>query len=885
MSYYESPQPQRQTNLGFGDDDTNLFKDTPYLTVNNSRNGNNSREQQKLATAGHYSGQYYSSNSPHYDASISNTLNQDFSSLYVSDIRRPSSQNSSYSRSSQALTPPVFQFEGQHNRESPTTTPITQLSLNNDTTLPVQALQTEEPNMFQNLYYEDNLSPEQLAPSTNSDFRPEDGFPDVTNPSPKLPVSYPTLIRRLRKMQNNLHTPSERLDWALEVLHLSESSAYLFAKDDSSIVSLAETTIAELTDEDLPKLKYNVGLWRYQGRFGIEKDLKRAKRYFKSAANHGYARANYYIGIMYEADARYSDAMYMFLRGQESNDCASCYALGCIYMRGADHQAVDPEKALYYLGRAAENVDPDFPMPAFVYGQLLAGELPDWASKLPTIHIDIPQAKYYIELAAQFGWSPAQVRMGVAYQKENLDCEYNAAVSLHYFAVASRTRNLDAYMGLSSWFLAGDDDILPKNEPLAFDYAKAAADLGNARGYFALGYFYEVGITVQKDDNIAQMWYRKAAERGNQNAIERLNDSSRPFSRDDHTRLVNGVVETQRRMTIRRTNKQATEQTAVAAVAAVNTSSSTNSSEHSAQSSLYGGAAESYRPTTASSQSSEEFYDPVADTSEVASNSYNYSYQKPPQISYQGYPQDARTVSMPMQFRETNERPVSDYTSIPNTIGVNIPYATTDEANAASVGYRRPSPQRRISSSPQLQVSLSRAGQSPYYPTQQSPRHMQSDIDCLYVPRQSSPSRSIGQSAMFPTVADTYRSQSFVQEQNSTTNPPTVDTQQYGTAQDQEINRTSRSPLQLDSRSSTSSISVSSLRRKSRVSSYAPPQSDRSSTASRKSLPATSMQNELDTQVRSVSAAPPPKSAKLAPTTFEEMGVPMAKPEKDCAIM
>jgi TPR repeat protein len=100
--------------------------------------------------------------------------------------------------------------------------------------------------------------------------------------------------------------------------------------------------------------------------------------------------------------------------------------------------------------------------------------------------------------------------MGVAYQTKGLGCDYHPAISLHYYAIASRAGDSDAYIGLSSWFVIGDEDVFEKNEKRAFDYAKNAADLGNPRGYFALAYYYEVGIYVKEDPEEARKYYMKA---------------------------------------------------------------------------------------------------------------------------------------------------------------------------------------------------------------------------------------------------------------------------------------------------------------------------------------------------------------------------------------
>src|ERR1700760_4947308 len=128
---------------------------------------------------------------------------------------------------------------------------------------------------------------------------------------------------------------------------------------------------------------------------------------------------------------------------------------------------------------------------------LLVHELPQVQITETDLPYDQEAAKLYIEKAAFMGFAKAQLRMGTAYELHNLDCEFDPALSLHYFLLAARQGEPEADMGISKWFLCGYEGIFEKNDELAFTYAERAASSDFHIGMFAMGYFYEIGLHVE----------------------------------------------------------------------------------------------------------------------------------------------------------------------------------------------------------------------------------------------------------------------------------------------------------------------------------------------------------------------------------------------------
>lgn len=203
---------------------------------------------------------------------------------------------------------------------------------------------------------------------------------------------------------------------------------------------------------------------------------------------------------------------------------------------GQHGQVQDYATGLAHIRFAADTCDENAPQGAYVYGMLLARELPQVAVPDPYLHYDIDAARMNIEKAAYHGFAKAQVKMGAAYELCQLGCDFDPALSLHYNVLAAHQGEPEAEMAISKWLLCGHEGLFEKNDELAFTFAKRAAQSGLATAEFALGYFYEVGIYVTVDLKEARVWYAKAASSGNKDASGRIDSISRSktLSRKDH---------------------------------------------------------------------------------------------------------------------------------------------------------------------------------------------------------------------------------------------------------------------------------------------------------------------------------------------------------------
>ena len=406
----------------------------------------------------------------------------------------------------------------------------------------------------------------------NSPTLPQGPPPEEPSFSPfpplrKRPVNVPPsdeekegILEKARVPVLNSNDPEMQLTWAQDTLIYVEIAAQNEARVAENQAARPQTPHIEhqlrvdainivtfLADQHHPKAEFLKGMWLEFGKFGFRMDKKEAFRCYQRAAQRGYARAEYRMGMQFESSNESDKAMKHYTLGVQQGDSASHYRLGMISLLGQHGQPLDYNKGIKLVSYAAETADENEPQGAYVFGMLQARELPQINLPEQYLPLNISGARFNIEKAAFLGFAKAQAKMGVAYELCQLGCDFEPALSLHYNALAARQGEADAEMAISKWFLCGYEGVFEKNEGLAFTYAQRAAQSGLATAEFAIGYFYEVGIYVRVDHKAARSWYEKAAEHGNKDAAARVDGIARAktLSRKDHDNIAVAKIKSQ----------------------------------------------------------------------------------------------------------------------------------------------------------------------------------------------------------------------------------------------------------------------------------------------------------------------------------------------------
>ncbi|KAL8711054.1 MAG: hypothetical protein Q9220_004435 [cf. Caloplaca sp. 1 TL-2023] len=381
-------------------------------------------------------------------------------------------------------------------------------------------------------------------------------FPRLERRPPNVPPSdeeKEAILENARLPVLNSTDPEMQLTWAQDAFSYVEIASQDAAKLSDGQAARSQTPRTEhqlrvdavnvvsfLAEQHHPKAEFMRGMWLEFGKFNFRMDKKEAFRCYSRAAQKGYARAEYRIGMQFESSNDPSKALTHYVRGVDAGDSASTYSqrLGMMALLGQHGQQLDYDRGVDLIRRAADTADENAPQGAYykVFGMLQAKELKQISVPDRLLPTDLIGARHYIEKAAYLGFAKAQTKMGAAYEHGQLGCDFDPALSLHYNALASRQGEPEADMAISKWFLCGQKDLFEKNDDFAFMYAERAAQTGFPTAEFAMGYFYEVGIHVRSDLSKSKAWYTKAADHGYAEAVGRIEGIARSntLSKKDH---------------------------------------------------------------------------------------------------------------------------------------------------------------------------------------------------------------------------------------------------------------------------------------------------------------------------------------------------------------
>ena len=229
---------------------------------------------------------------------------------------------------------------------------------------------------------------------------------------------------------------------------------------------------------------------------------------------------------------------------------------------------VNIDAAMALLQRAAGLATVQVPQPAYAYALLLLNEFAQ--ASIPAHHITaftadpLHDARKYLERAAFLHFAPAQYKLGHAYEYAQPPFPFDPLLSVQYYSLASQQGEPEADMALSKWFLCGSSDTdapgagFDKDEALAFTFAQKAAKTGLPAAEFAMGYYAEVGVGQSKNIQNATMWYTRASQHGNTDAVERLAALSQPsphiLSRQEHVSITDDKLVRKRTMAKQRSD-------------------------------------------------------------------------------------------------------------------------------------------------------------------------------------------------------------------------------------------------------------------------------------------------------------------------------------------
>ncbi|KAG5368798.1 Chitin synthase regulatory factor 4 [Yarrowia sp. E02] len=406
---------------------------------------------------------------------------------------------------------------------------------------------------------------------------PDSLFPEVQTPYPALPAAptdkietlksvYETSILATQTGSGSSQHLSQFFRWARDVLDLHELHHGLGEAEVAFAKTVVQHTAHSETTEGV-KSPFTGAAYYLMGLASLfgSSETSTALEHFKQAAANGFARSYYRLAVEFESRGDAVHWKECLDRGAARGDSACCFRLAMALFQGQLGLQRDPNLAYELLQSSAKVSDPDSPQPSYVLGLLLLGELPairiDGCAELEeAVSSPTPQSLHMafknLERSAWLGFAPAQIRMGRAWQGGGKG--FDSSIALRYFHHASRhylyqcwrqkdisQTSGEAELEVSKWFLSGCELHLEANEPWAFRFGHVAAQAGNTTAEFALGYFYEVGISVKKSTLDAKYWYTEALRHGFTEARDRIDNMEEcPLDKSHH----------QKKLSLRRSN-------------------------------------------------------------------------------------------------------------------------------------------------------------------------------------------------------------------------------------------------------------------------------------------------------------------------------------------
>ena len=357
-----------------------------------------------------------------------------------------------------------------------------------------------------------------LGPSANSTacgFRcvwvPE----PVQHDAPPTAAEIPTTVPRLSPQE--LNDVARRADAA-------------FARQD---YPAAATLDRQAADSGLTAAMNRLG-YMYQNGQGVPRDDAQAVAWYRKAAESGFPQGMSNLGWMYQNGRGVAQddaqAVAWYRKAAENGNAAGMTSLGVMYQNGRG-VAQDDTQAFAWFHKAAEN---GFPHGMFNLGVMYQngrGAAQDDA-----------QAVAWYRKAAENGDASGMNGLGVMYE-QGRGVAKDTAEALAWYRKAAALGLQDAKTNLKRLgqsteipttvpkLSAQDLDEVAKRADAGYtrqDYAMAAslyqqlAGSGRTGAMHRLGYMYQNGQGVSRDDAQAVAWYRKAAESGFPAAMNNL---------------------------------------------------------------------------------------------------------------------------------------------------------------------------------------------------------------------------------------------------------------------------------------------------------------------------------------------------------------------------
>ncbi|MBF0887286.1 MULTISPECIES: tetratricopeptide repeat protein [Gluconobacter] len=233
---------------------------------------------------------------------------------------------------------------------------------------------------------------------------------------------------------------------------------------------------------------------------GVHQDPDVAAHWFKIASESGDAHADADFGNLILAGASATpdekQALHTrFEKAAEKGDLIGAYNLGVCYAEGVTGEQ-NGREAARWMQKAADGVV----NAQYWYGRmLLEGR---------DVQPDPTQALYWMEKAADAGMAEAQVMVAGLLVDGNINGRRDHEKALTLYRRAAESGNVDAMFSLAALYGGGHD--VPENRPQAQIWFRKAAQRGNGLAQMMLGRYLCRGLAGVTDPVEGRIWLERA---------------------------------------------------------------------------------------------------------------------------------------------------------------------------------------------------------------------------------------------------------------------------------------------------------------------------------------------------------------------------------------
>lgn len=318
----------------------------------------------------------------------------------------------------------------------------------------------------------------------------------------------------MRKVEEERGDPKRTITMGNPLL-ATRSTKYLTPKQYSFIKDfltkyISAKRIIELDTTVRSEVHLYLGFAYERGLFGMEREHRMAFSHYMSSAELNNAFGTFKVAQCYEKgmgkQKNINRSLWFYRCAAKLGLIDAMHTYGNIILFGDMECENDLEVGHFYLKLAAKKASNEYPYPLYDLGRCYEGGV--GSDVIPT---DDHYAFKLYSRGAALDCPNCQFRIGRCFENGELGQEKDNIRAIEWYMKAADLGQSDAQLVLSTMFLSGIKDVLKKNDEMAFRFGLRAATREHTIAAYLVSEYYEQGIGVKKNLQLA-FWWSKIAE-------------------------------------------------------------------------------------------------------------------------------------------------------------------------------------------------------------------------------------------------------------------------------------------------------------------------------------------------------------------------------------